>query len=114
MKMQVQKPQQYKHHPKTRLIIAIAAILLFAGITLGILNILGIIKGPWSSILFFVFAALSVVIAFLQKLPSIAPEEHNPVPPTINEQDFDTEKLHIQVKGIDLGVNESTGTLVVY
>src|SRR2546421_6445553 len=102
-------------YPKARLIIAIVTILLFvASVTVGILNIVGIIKGPWYSILFFVFAALSTTAVF-QKLPSPSSEEPSKlISTTVNGQVSDINKGHVQVEGIDLGVNEFTGALVVY
>ncbi len=139
MAIQTQEQKQYKSHPFSRLAFALITFLfLLAAGVIWILNIQGIIKGPWSSILAVVFIILGVAFTLFQWLLPFSPEsfkpsvmsyikhsenfpilnEENPtpMPPLTQNDSIDRENIRTQIQSIAsaLGIDENKGALVVY
>ena len=67
MMTQMQEPQhRNRHFPKRFLFLGIALLLLISGVIVWILNITGLLMGPWSNILPVIFTALGAIIPLLQ------------------------------------------------
>jgi len=139
MAIQTQEQKQDKPRPYRRLAFALITFLfLLAAGVIWILNIQGIIKGPWSSILAVVFIILGVAFTLFQWLLPFSPEsfkssvtsyiKHSEKPPILNEKNpifmppltqtdaVDRENIHAEIQSIAsaLGVDENKGALVVY
>ena len=139
MAIQTQEQKQYKSRPYRRLAFALITFLfLLAAGVIWILNIQGIIKGPWSSILAVVFIILGVAFTLFQWLLPFSPEsfkssvtsyiQHSEKPPILNEENptsmphltqadaIDRVNIRTQMQSIAsaLGVDENKGALVVY
>ncbi len=139
MAIQTQEQKQHKSRPYSRLAFALMTFLflLVAGV-IWILNIQGIIKGPWSSILAVVFIILGVAFTLFQWLLPFSPEsfkssvtshvKHSEKLPILNEENpismspltqtdaIDRENICAEVQSVAsaLGVDENKGALVVY
>lgn len=111
------KRQKQSYYGKKRLICtSIAVLLIGAGATLWIVNNLGTVNGPWSSILPVIFTALGATFALFQwLLPASIESSYGSE--NLNLVKFESEqprKPHIQVQDIDLGVNNHTGAIIIY
>lgn len=102
--------QQNKKHS---IFLAIAILLAIVGIAVWVLNIVGIIAGPWSSIFGAFFTVLGAILALLQLLPRSFRE----APVRLADSSITTQqqKDHpIQLEGVILCADEQHGALVVY
>jgi hypothetical protein len=117
MLMRQRKHQRQGHYSKKRLIFTIIGVLLLVGgaTLLWILNLLGIVSGPWSSVLPVVFTVLGVVFTLLQLLLPFFESPKNSVDSNLVESGRERSKQpHIQVEGVDLGIDGQTGALIIY
>ncbi len=65
--------QNQQYHRKQPIIIILAFFMIIGGASIWILNIIGVIRGPWSSIMVVIFTTLGVLLGFLQFYSQFVP-----------------------------------------
>lgn len=107
----LQEPQHKKRHRlKHQAFLLVIVLLLLVGTIIWILNIQGLVPGPWSSIVSAICTVAGVLVALLQwHQPSL---EKIPSEP-IGSPPFRKRLPHVQLEAINLGVNRRKGALLI-
>ncbi len=109
MTTQVHDPQNHRQRPP--IFVFIIVLMVIGGASLWILNIQGIVPGPWSSILGVIFTSLGVLLALFQwhfLNTSETSQASAPLPPALHQQ-----RRHAKKESFHLDVNRRRGALIV-
>lgn len=93
---------------KHLILIIVAIPIIVGGTVIWIMNAAGTIGGSWATVLGPVFAALAVLLGLLAlPLGRLRSRKHVSTLPVPLQKQF------VQIKGVDLGINEHRGALLV-
>lgn len=111
MMAHAQEPQDEKRRMQKRLaFLRIIVLLILGGAIIWILNIQGIVPGPWSSIFSAVFTVIGVIVALLPwHQPSPARISRGPLSLPL----FQPRMPNVPLEETNLGVNRRKGALIV-
>ena len=112
MAEQVRNPHVHQPPNQRRFVFRMLAILLVAGGSIvWILNIVGVIPGPWSSIFGVIFAVIGVILGIFP--PSSHETRVQPANSSVHQSSVQ-HNYHIQLEGVTFGIDDQYGALVVF
>lgn len=101
---QVQSDHKSWPKPKRPILLVIAILFITVGTIICLLNIVQILRGPWTAILDVLFSACGLIMALMQWQPLARPSSHPASPPT----------PHTHITTTNLGVDNYRGAVIIH